>query len=308
MSKRWNIDSVKKFVKENSTCKLISTEYVNAKEKLDFICECGNEFSVSWDSYLRNNQRQCKWCGYKNGASKQSATIKQVEEKINGLYEIMNKNEFESLKTELILYHEECNHTFKRKGNKIMRGQLSCGFCSDSAILTDENAPYKLSLITDEFEYIGLIKEMHKDTKLVLKHKECGTIIERTLTQLRDSQGAFCPTCKNSKGSQAIEKYLNELNIKYIKEYKFKDCVYKKELPFDFYLPSYNCCIEFDGFQHFEAVKRWGGEEGLRIRQLRDKIKDDYCKNNNIKLIRISQKEYDNNVYLDKLNNMLIPS
>ena len=40
-------------------------------------------------------------------------------------------------------------------------------------------------------------------------------------------------------------------NIEFKKEKKFKDCKDKYQLPFDFYLPQYNLCIEFDGEQHF---------------------------------------------------------
>ena len=45
--------------------------------------------------------------------------------------------------------------------------------------------------------------------------------------------------------------------------------------------------IEFDGKQHFEVVDYWGGEEGLKDRQRRDQIKDEWARNNNMNLIRI---------------------
>lgn len=45
--------------------------------------------------------------------------------------------------------------------------------------------------------------------------------------------------------------------------------------------------IEYDGIQHFEPRDAFGGEEAFNYTLRKDKIKDDYCKNNNIKLIRI---------------------
>ena len=60
-------------------------------------------------------------------------------------------------------------------------------------------------------------------------------------------------------------------------------------------------CIEYDGEQHFKAVDHFGGQEGLRIRQLHDKIKTEYCKDNNILLLRI---KYDENIE-DKLNSFI---
>jgi len=60
-----------------------------------------------------------------------------------------------------------------------------------------------------------------------------------------------------------------------------------RKLSFDFYLSDYNMCIEFDGEQHFKPVAYFGGDKRHEIQMKRDKIKNEYCKNNNINLIRI---------------------
>lgn len=62
-------------------------------------------------------------------------------------------------------------------------------------------------------------------------------------------------------------------------------------MPFDFYLPNLNICVEYDGIQHFEKVDIWGGEETLIEQQKRDEIKNVFCKNNEIQLIRINYKQ-----------------
>jgi very-short-patch-repair endonuclease len=103
--------------------------------------------------------------------------------------------------------------------------------------------------------------------------------------------GAGCPNCNQSKGERYITKYLNENNIKFISQKRFKECRDKKPLPFDFYLPDFNICIEYDGKQHFVEIGEWGGVEGLLDRQRKDNIKTEYCLNNNIKLIRIKDNE-----------------
>ena len=69
-------------------------------------------------------------------------------------------------------------------------------------------------------------------------------------------------------------------------------------MPFDFYLPEYNICIEFDGIQHFEPRDAFGGKVEFEKTKLRDKIKDDYCKNNGLSLIRISNiRDIKNKLY-----------
>jgi hydrogenase maturation factor HypF (carbamoyltransferase family) len=50
-------------------------------------------------------------------------------------------------------------------------------------------------------------------------------------------------------------------------------------------------CIEHDGIQHFKAFKIWGGEIGLLNRQKKDKIKNNFCEDNKIRLIRIAYNE-----------------
>lgn len=104
-------------------------------------------------------------------------------------------------------------------------------------------------------------------------------------------QGKGCPICRESIGERKISVFLTSNNIKYIRQKKFKDCIYKSELPFDFYLPDLNITIEYDGLQHFQPLVMFGGEEEFKKVQIKDKIKTEYCKSNNIKLIRISYKE-----------------
>jgi len=105
------------------------------------------------------------------------------------------------------------------------------------------------------------------------------------------SKKSGCALCHESNGERKIRLYLNEKNIKYIFEKRFKNCKYKYCLPFDFYLPDYNICIEYDGKQHFESIDFFGGEKRLNEQIIKDNIKTEYCKNNNIKLIRIKYNE-----------------
>jgi very-short-patch-repair endonuclease len=105
--------------------------------------------------------------------------------------------------------------------------------------------------------------------------------------------GQGCPSCSESKGEKNIDKILKNNNIKFIRQKRFIDCTNTlkgtscRQLPFDFYLTEKNVLIEFDGAQHFMPVEQWGGEEGFKMTKKRDKIKNQYCKKNGIKLIRI---------------------
>lgn len=103
-----------------------------------------------------------------------------------------------------------------------------------------------------------------------------------------------------------IKDFLDNNNIKYIQEKTFSGCRYYYCLRFDFYLPDYNCCIEYDGEQHYKEVDFFGGEKGYEERKRNDSIKNKYCKENNISLLRIPYFDFNNidnilNIFLNKL-------
>lgn len=85
-----------------------------------------------------------------------------------------------------------------------------------------------------------------------------------------------------------IEKLLLENNIIYNKQKTFDGCKYKNKLKFDFYLPRYNICIEFDGIQHFKPIRFFGGKKSFELQKIKDGIKNRYCLDNGIKLIRFN--------------------
>ena len=105
------------------------------------------------------------------------------------------------------------------------------------------------------------------------------------------SSKSGCPDCNNSIGENEIEKILINNNIKYDKQKMFNDCKYKNLLRFDFYLEDYNICLEYDGIQHFKINEYYGGEKAFKEQKIKDSIKNEYCKNNNIELIRIRYNE-----------------
>lgn len=59
-------------------------------------------------------------------------------------------------------------------------------------------------------------------------------------------------------------------------------------------MSDYNTCIEYDGYTHFSANGGWNTEENLAKIQYSDRIKNNYCKEHNIKLIRIPYTDFKN--------------
>lgn len=91
-----------------------------------------------------------------------------------------------------------------------------------------------------------------------------------------------------------ILKILEENQIKYETQKKFDWLKNKIQLKLDFYLPNYNIAIECQGKQHFKPNNYFGGESRFNEDILRDKVKHDLCKANNIKVIYFVDLSTDN--------------
>ena len=115
--------------------------------------------------------------------------------------------------------------------------------------------------------------------------------------------GTGCPQCSSSRGEREISMWLNNNLITFEPQKTFDGCRNKKLLPFDFYLPTHNVCIEYDGEQHYKSIDFFGGEEKLEKTRQRDNIKTNYCLKNNIQLLRIKYTENISEVLEDFFNN-----
>ena len=124
---------------------------------------------------------------------------------------------------------------------------------------------------------------------------DCGNIHYAPSAELIRGNVKSCG-CVRSFGEQKIQKILENMKITFEKEKWFIDCYNPKtnsKLYFDFYLPDYNCCIEYDGIQHFKQTNNNSSWVSLNDNQYRDNIKNQYCIDHNIKLIRIPYTDQD---------------
>ena len=153
---------------------------------------------------------------------------------------------------------------------------------------------------------LSLSKKTDSSRRLYWNCKcDCGSEITVAGAFLRSGNTQSCG-CLLSKGEEKIASILQNLGFSFQREYKFNDLIGKQnKLRFDFYIQSLNCCIEFQGKQHFYPVAHFGGPKRLQEQQFYDNIKRSYCKNNNIKLIEIPYTDYNilNQEYLLNLIN-----
>ena len=122
---------------------------------------------------------------------------------------------------------------------------------------------------------------------------DCGERCIVNGTSLRSETTISCG-CIRSKGENIIKSFLDKYQIHYYREKKFNGCMDIGMLKYDFWLPDYGICIEFDGIQHYQNTSSWDKASTLDDRQRRDAIKTKYCEENDIILLRIPYWEKDN--------------
>lgn len=172
-----------------------------------------------------------------------------------------------------------------------------CIFCSGRYRYTNDQFIEKANLIhANKFDY-SLVdyKNAHKKIEIVCKIH--GTFEQKPNAHL---MGNGCPSCKESKGEMEILKFLTEKNILFERQKTFNECRYKSLLFFDFFIPSKNLCIEYDGEFHFRPIF---GEKLFQSMVIRDSIKNKFCIDNNIELLRISYRNINDidKILLNKL-------
>lgn len=261
--------------------------YKNARTKIKILCPIHGIFEQSPESHIRNH-----------GCPKCNGGVKLSQE-----FFIKKSNDFHKNKYDYSLVRYENSSTkikilcpihgvFEQRPNEHLKyGCEKCGiekrsltktltnkeFIKKSNLIHNSKYDYSKTIYTGHINYVTIICSIH------------GEFRQKANSHLN---GCGCPSCRQSKGELKITKFLIENKIKFTPQKRFKDCINIKPLPFDFYLPEYNLCIEYDGIQHYKRMYKTNLENIM----LNDKIKTEYCsgQDEKPKLIRISYIDFNN--------------
>ena len=264
-------------------------EYVNSQTKIKCKCKIdGHKWEIRPNDLLNNHG--CPKCAgnIKKTTEEFINELKEINSDIEIIGEYINDRTKIKCKCKIDGYEWEVTPHNLLKGT----GCPKCGIKSrvEKQIKTHEEFINELKEINSDIEVLEEYKGAL--TKIKCKCKIDGNEWEMTPNSLLNGQG--CPKCSASKGEKRVAKYLDNKSIDYERQYKFDNCRSKKELPFDFYILNLNIAIEYDGRQHFKIIDYFGGLDGFIDTKVRDTIKTIYCKENNIKLIRIAYWDFDN--------------
>jgi very-short-patch-repair endonuclease len=264
-----------------------SIQYKNNKSKVLIKCPIHGQFQQTPNSHLDN--QGCPTCGKLSKVENKTLTTEKFIEKAKLIHG--DKYDYSSIQYKSydgkVLIKCPIHGQFQQTPHSHILGS-GCQSCGNVNPKTSDEI-IKLSILKhgNKYDY-SLVNYINAKTKIKImcpKHGEFEQLHNHHIL------GQGCPICKESKGEKVVRNYLKHNNLDFIKQKRFTECRDIRPLPFDFYLPDYNICIEYDGIQHFKPIKRFGGEKGYEKIIKTDKIKTEFCLKNNIKLIRLKYND-----------------
>ncbi len=247
----------------------LSEEYINGFTNMLWRCGNGHEWNTTFMSIKHKS-----WCQECVGTKK-----KTLEDCID----ISTKRGGRCLSNEYVNDHTkmlwECkdSHRWYATFHGISIGGTWCPFCYGKVKHTIEKCK-ELASSRGGFclstEYVNVFGKLTWMCSKGHKWGTCYSVVQK---------GAWCPRCNESRGERFVGEYLTKNNIDYEREKRING-------GYRFDLANFNdkWTIEYDGVQHFKPVDFFGGEKALEGTKKRDAIKNNYCVENGISLLRIS--------------------
>lgn len=280
--------------------------YVNRQTPIEIICPKHGSFFITNHThvYVRCG---CKLCGDENkrGSRYTKEQMIHMAIDIHGNKYNYDKVKFIGIpkmltKVDIVCpHHGVFNQTMSTHiYNK--RGCRQCGLINGEKIRTIKITKSLPQFIEDaavihsnKYDY-SLVEYINAHIHVTVICKTHGPFQVKPAKHLTDMQG--CPACGMSRGELSIYKILRMVSVEFVCQHRFVDCVSMSgnQMVFDFWLPSRNLLIEYDGEQHYKEVPFNSKSTNLPIIQQRDNIKNIYAKEKGIRLVRIPYWDFNN--------------
>lgn len=277
---------------------VLADEYVNYKTPTKIQCKKHPQYIVNLSVQNFLVKKFCPYCSLEAGKRK------GVKIPYNIIAQDFEKAGYELLTTqdEYVNAIQDLRCICKKHGEILLSyGHLAegriCPHCSkeryiQSRKLSKEYVKEKLEergFIWLDEEYKNLTTPLHLSCKY---HQDKDFYL--TFSHIYHSH-TKCPYCHQSSGEKEVMRILDKYNVKYDTQIRIKDLYryYGQYLSYDFYIPHLNMFIEYQG-QFHDQITNWSSEEHLFDQKERDKMKADYAKKNNYRLLEIWYYDFDN--------------
>jgi hypothetical protein len=281
------------------------TEYVAAKKKVKIACRKHGEFLTTPDNHIRRASG-CPKCGHAIGGEKTSLRLMGKthnnfigsccrrrddfllkSKRVHGDRYDYSLVEYKSGKKLVKLICEK-HGVFETLPSRHLLGH-GCPKCAREEHRRTQSEFVRDSVRTHsgKYNYDKAVYQIGRKPVSIV----CPLHGEFQQKPNKHLSGHGCSKCNSSHGERLIRQWLIEKAVGFEEQKVFPGCVNPVSgchLRFDFYIPSLTTCVEFDGEQHFRPWRdgRILAEQVAKI-QFRDSVKDDFCKSEGIRLLRI---------------------
>ena len=257
-------------------------------------CEnCNNDIKVPRYKYnkLQNGVQQHLFCSKECQLNYERPTIEDLKIKFQMRGYALISNNYVNARSDLEYicnkHKDNGSQTIKYYNFKTGYGCKYCGF--EKTAQKSRNSFEKVAQAFDDAGLILLKQDYINSTTplayICKKHKDIG-IQYKTYGNVLNTFG--CPHCYISKGERIIYNYLNSINTIFEPQKKYDDLfgVKGKRLSYDFYIPSHNLLIEYQG-QYHDGTARNQTQEEFEIQKEHDNRKKKYAEQHGINLLEI---------------------
>ena len=288
-------------IKYNGEYKVLEERTVKSKtgksqrRELKISHSCGNVYWLQSNRVIGKQFQQCPYCNKKKSKITNDNFKQKVFDLVGDEYTVIG--DYVNNYTKVKLRHNKCGFIiemmpkhFLNDGHRCracaMKNRYNKTFINDLAMMSN-NQLYAIDHYSGAFNFI------------TIKCATCDSVFKTTphsiYSQYRKYGNIRCRLCSHntSVGEKHLIEIFNKYNIKYIYNKSLPGCNHKKPLRFDFIIGDENnplACIEFDGEQHYLDKSLWIGESEMELIHIRDNIKNKYCADNNIPLLRTREK------------------
>lgn len=292
LSRNWTFEKAREFVmsESNGNCELLSINKKHGRDYMKIKCSCGNSYDTLYYRF-KNGKHTCNDC---TGKSRYS--IYQIKTFVTNNSECELLSDSYENNSQLLLFRCSCQKQFHTTLKIFKNGKKQCGNCTNEYLSDKFSKSHKTFekevIMATGNEYLVIGEYKNRKTKVKIKHTKCGCewFVNPSDFLHKESR---CPQCNESKGERFISEWLTHQKITFQSQYKFNDCVNKRRLPFDFAVFNNDklvLLIEYDGKQHY--IKGCFGVDQYEVIKNNDRIKSQYCQENQIPLLRIPYTKF----------------
>lgn len=270
--------------------------YINATTKIKCRCRKCNKILFMTPNALLSG-KGCYDCNMSAYVEKITKTHDQF------ILDLNNRNDsvkilgkYRNAKTNILTECKKCGYIWNANPDSLLH-ETKCPKCAKVAHKTHDEFLNELKSVNPNIVILG--NYINSKSKVLCMCNICGFKWETTPDALIN-QKTGCPKCNKSHGEKYIEKYLTSRKIYYIPQKTFNGLtgIGNGKLSYDFYLPTYNLLIEFQGMQHEKPIDFNGkgmesAKENFKKQQEHDKRKRKYAQEHNIDLLEIWYYEID---------------